>query len=422
MKIAVLGLGNVGLVAAVCLSDLGHIVYGIDISDSKINDLQAGNCYIHEPKLADLLKKNIATFTPTLSLKEVGPVDCFTVCVGTPAMADGEVSLEQVRSTFEEIAKHLHICSKPLVVLRSTVPPGTVESLVLPILQEAQTDFNFIYHPEFLREGNAVADFMSPELHVIGMENPKEDIPHPELFSNASNVIRVPFRSAEMLKYLNNSFHALKVVFANELASMASAMQVPIEPLFDCFLSDTKLNISASYLKPGFAFGGPCLTKELAALQHLAQKHQVSTPLINAINQSNEAHLLRLVKSIERHKPQRIVVFGLSFKQDTDDLRSSSTLELVNFLKRQPSYLPKREFWILDHALAMKNLKHKDSFHTFTDIPDVRPDLIVLGSHRLSSNQVDWIVQQECKIYDLCLTGLPAPLQKMKVSKPYEAE
>lgn len=420
MKIAVFGLGNVGLVASLALCEQGHDVFGIDINADKIGQLQNGRIYLYEDRLQELLETHKNRFKPFAAAEALRNIDCFMICVGSPAMSDGGVNLDQVVATTRQISRLLVSNPDATVILRSTVPPGTAEETVIPLLDQSGAPYSFIYHPEFLREGSAVKDFLEPNLHVIGLVNPESEPSCMELFRNADRLMKVPIRTAEMLKYLNNGYHALKVVFANELASLASAMSVPIEPLFEAFFADSKLNISSAYLRPGFSFGGPCLTKELSALQQLSRSHKVETPLLATISLSNEAHLRRSLEKIERMKPQKIVVFGVSYKSGTDDVRSSPMLLLIHLLGRRPSYLPTREIWVSDLAGALEKMKTL-SICAFDEIPPITPDCIIMGSTRLSDVQIDWIRKQKCKVFDMCLTTTPTQLDDLDLVRPYEA-
>lgn len=419
MKIAVFGLGNVGLVAALGLCEQGHEVLGFDINPDKIQTLRQGRTYLFEKGLDELLIKHKHRFTPSLESENLRGIDCFYIAVGSPALPDGNVSLEQVSSTCDEISRLMINNPNCIVLLRSTVPPGTVESLVLPKLEASGVQFDLIYHPEFLREGSAIEDFLRPDIHVVGVGTSGLPPMAKELLANCDRVFKVPFKSAEMLKYFNNAFHALKVTFANEMAVLARAMQVDVEPLFEAFLADTKLNISEQYLHPGFAFGGPCLTKDVAALQHLGLRHKIQTPVLNAIVPSNQAHIRRTFELIEKFRPLKIVVFGLSFKSGTDDLRASPVVELVQMLISRPKYLPKREVWVVE-SNEMKLSMGSDDLYRSEKIPAVKPDCIILGSRELDEEQANWVKSQNCRIYDLCLTGSASQLSGRDVVLPYE--
>ena len=308
MNIAVLGLGNVGLVSALCLSDKGHDVIGVEINQEKVESLKKNIPYILEDGLEDLILKNKSKINFTTNINDCGSSDIYIICVGTPTSIDGSVYVGQVVETLKELVRFLKNKDKKTIILRSTVPPGTVENEVLPIIKKSGIDFEFIYHPEFLREGSAVKDFLEPNIHVIGLE--ADNISCDELFEDAPTVKKVNYATAEMIKYLNNSFHALKVSFINEVASVASAYDVNVSELVDCFLADKKLNVSEKYLKPGFAFGGPCLVKDIRGLNTMAQSKNIKVPLIDSILKSNEAHLMRVIKVVNSINPKNILLFG----------------------------------------------------------------------------------------------------------------
>lgn len=419
MKIAVFGLGNVGLVAALGLCEQGHKVTGIEVSAGKVEWLLNSKVYLHEKGLQELLEKHKNIFFPSVNSQDAKDSECFIVCVGTPSQIDGEVYLGQVRQTFEDIVKVMSASQETVIIFRSTVPPGTVRSLVLPILQASQKPFRLIYHPEFLREGTALKDFLEPNLHVLGYEG--GELPCPELFNNASEIKIVTFETAEMLKYVNNSFHALKVSFINEIASLASTFSVDVPSLVDAFLADTKLNLSSKYLRPGYAFGGPCLTKELKAINYFSKDKHVEMPLLSSIISSNEEHIFRTLKNIEKINPARILFFGVSFKQDTDDLRSSPIVDLINLLQRGPSYLKKKEIFIRDNEIVLTMKPELDRHRLVRSCNELPDDIgmVVLGSFRPLEEDRKWLESFKGPVIDLSFYADELNL-KTQIIKPYE--
>lgn len=421
MKVAVFGLGNVGLVAALCLLHEGHEVTGVEVSPWKIDSLQKGEVYLHEKGLKELLIQHKERFKLTSNANEACDADCFIICVGTPSLIDGEVHLEQVKSTFLALSEIMKEDKESVIILRSTVPPGTVRSLVLPILQSSRKSFQLIYHPEFLREGSAVNDYLQPNLHVIGLENPGSQIPCAKIFNKAANIRLVSFETAEMLKYMNNSFHALKVAFVNEISSLANSFSVDVNALVDSFLTDDKLNISREYFKPGYAFGGPCLTKELKAINYLSKSKKIEVPLISSILPSNEEHIFRTLQNIKKINPSKILFFGVSFKEGTDDLRSSPILDLINHLHGGPTYLRKKEIFIRDNEIVLTMKPELSRHHLMKSCENLPQDigLVVLGSFRPDENDGKWLCSYNGPVIDLSFYGDELKL-KNKTIKGYE--
>jgi GDP-mannose 6-dehydrogenase len=414
MKIAVLGLGNVGLVAAICLAEQGHEIIGVEISKQKIQLLNQGVLYIEETNLQKLFTKNRENITFTTELNSDTKVDCYIVCVGTPASHNGKVYLGQIKTTFENLVETFDKDDNSFIILRSTIPPGTIESVVKPLVKNKK----IIYHPEFLREGSAVEDFMFPHLHVVGLENESDYQLVQPLLANCNNIKYTSYRAAEMLKYLNNSFHALKVSYVNEIASIASAYDVDVNELVDCFLADTKLNISTKYFRPGFSFGGPCLTKDVSALINLAQNKQVNVPLITSILASNEKHLFRVFSLIEKLNPSSILIFGVSFKEGSNDLRNSPVLDLINLIQKTPSYIPRKDIFVKDYeineSIANTNKIMCDGAIT------VEVDLVILGPLKLNNLDLKYIESHKGPILDLGY--IEHGINDRKIIKAYESD
>ena len=342
MKIAVLGLGYVGSVTGACLAQMGHIVTGVDVSATKVRLLNSGQAPVLEQGLDGLVRNMVAEgrFRATLDPAEaLDGADLSLVAVGTPSRRDGSANLDHVASALGGIGRFLRTARKFHVVgIRSTVPPGTTESLVVPTLQRishkrAGLDFGVCFHPEFLREGSSIRDFFNPPRTVLGTSDQKTARRLIRMWRPVKAPVFVTsFKAAEILKYADNSFHALKVSFANEIGSLCRRFGISSEEVMEMFIRDTKLNVSPLYLKPGFAFGGPCLPKDVRALGRLARETGLSLPLIQNILPSNARHLDRAVDLVLSLQKQRIGVLGLVFKSDTDDLRESPACELVKRL------------------------------------------------------------------------------------------
>jgi GDP-mannose 6-dehydrogenase len=342
MKIAVLGLGYVGCVTGACLARMGHTVHGVDVSAAKVRLLNSGQSPVLEQGLDTLVAKMVAEgrLQATLDPAEaLNGADLSLVAVGTPSLRDGSANLDHVASALGDIGRSLRDAKKfHVAAIRSTVPPGTTESLVVPTLEkvsgkQAGPDFGVCFHPEFLREGSSIHDFFNPPRTVLGTSDPRTARRLMRMWKPVKAPVFVTsFKAAEILKYADNTFHALKVSFANEIGSVCRRFDIDSGEVMQIFVQDTKLNISPLYLKPGFAFGGPCLPKDVRALGWLARKNGLSLPLIENILPSNTSHLERAVDLVLSTKRQRIGVLGLVFKSDTDDLRESPACELVKRL------------------------------------------------------------------------------------------
>jgi GDP-mannose 6-dehydrogenase len=341
-SISVFGLGYVGSVTATCLASLGNQVIGVDINPDKVASLNSGRTPVLEAGIDALAAESNkacrlhATVDPAAAVRDT---NFSFICVGTPNLPNGEHDLRQVGHVIHEIGGALRNKSDfHTVVFRSTVMPGTTESFVVPQLEErsgkrAGIDFGVCYNPEFLREGSAVADFLEPTITVLGAADPRHLQAIRELYSWApGKVFETTFSTAEAVKSICNVFHALKVVFANEVGTLCKGMGIDTEAVFEIFKADTRLNASAAYLTPGFAFGGSCLPKDLRALTQRARQLDFRFPVVESILASNNDHIERAVDRVLRTGKKKIGVLGLSFKTGTDDLRESPIVQLIKRL------------------------------------------------------------------------------------------
>ncbi len=341
-KVSVFGLGYVGSVTAACLASKGNSVIGVDLSPSKVEQLETGRSPIVEPHMKELVESAHAASTlhaTTDSAAAIMQTDISFLCVGTPSLRSGKLDLGHVEPVCREIGQVLKRKNTfHVVVLRSTVLPGTAESIVIPALEQSSgkrmdTDFGVCVNPEFMREGTAVADFLEPSMTVIGAANSQHAAWLRELYAWApGRVFETSFRSAEMVKYVCNAWHAVKVAFANEVGTLAKELRVDAEAVVEIFTADDKLNISPSYLKPGFAFGGSCLPKDVRALSYRAKELDLHLPLFESILPSNEEHLKRALEMVLATGKRNVAILGLSFKAATDDLRESPQVQLVKHL------------------------------------------------------------------------------------------
>lgn len=342
MKISVFGLGYVGCVTAACLAANGHKVIGVDINPDKVELIGTGHSPISEPGLEELLGKVViggqlcATLDVDMAIKHT---EISLICVGTPSNHNGCVNLQYVDKVCSEIGRSLHAKqSYHVVVIRSTVLPGTVMDRLVPILEKASGltaghNFGVCMNPEFLREGSAIKDFYHPGSTIIGQLDQRSGDMIECMYKEVSApIIRPPIAVAEMTKYVSNTFHALKITFANEIGTLCKAVGIDGQQVMEIFCQDHRLNISPAYLSPGFAFGGSCLPKDVRALAHWAKERDVDAPVLNAILPSNQYQIGRAIDMVENTARQKVGVLGLSFKAATDDVRESPTITLVETL------------------------------------------------------------------------------------------
>ncbi len=341
-SISVFGLGYVGTVTAACLAHMGHNVIGVDLSSTKVEAMQSGRSPIVEPRVGTLISETHAAgrlHATSDSSQAVLNSEISFLCVGTPSLRNGKLDLGHIEPVCREIGEVLRNKSAfHLVVLRSTVLPGTAETIVVPALEKASgktmgQDFGVCVNPEFMREGTAVADFLEPAMTIIGAADRYHSGLLREIYKWApGRIFETSFRSAEMTKYVCNAWHAVKVAFANEVGTLARELGVDAESVVEIFTADNKLNISPSYLKPGFAFGGSCLPKDVRALNYRAKELDLELPLFQAIMASNDEHLERAVQMVLATGKKKIALLGLSFKAATDDLRESPQVQLAKRL------------------------------------------------------------------------------------------
>jgi GDP-mannose 6-dehydrogenase len=345
MKVSIFGLGYVGCVTAGCLAEDGHDIVGVDVVSAKVDRLASGLPTVVETGLDKLIAtaRKSGKLTATMDAHEaVRNTDASIICVGTPNSRDGGLDLSAVRQTAEVIGRAIAgKQERHVVILRSTVPAGTCESLVLPALHpdnpySSVFDCDLVIVPEFLREGCAIADYHEPPFVVVGSATGRPDSNEPvvdALFGAVTDRLQwVPFREAEMLKACCNAFHALKVAFANEIGALCSALSLDGRAVMAQLVQDQKLNISPAYLRPGLAFGGSCLPKDLRMILHLAHRNGVDLPLLRSLLPSNDAHLKRAMDLVPEDHRQRIGLNGLAFKAGTDDLRESPIVIIAEHL------------------------------------------------------------------------------------------
>jgi GDP-mannose 6-dehydrogenase len=401
MKISVFGLGYVGCVSAACLAARGHEVVGVDVNPAKIDLIARGQAPVVEERIgeltADVVRSGALRATGDVA-EAIGATEISLVCVGTPSAANGSLSTAYLERVAEQIGEALAGQSRwHTVVFRSTMLPGTCEDLLIPILERssgltAGVGFGVAVNPEFLREGTSVRDFFEPPKTVIGeFDTASGDIVAALYEGLPGEVFRVPIAVAEMTKYADNAFHGLKIGFANELGAICQALGLDSHRVMDVFLADRKLNISPAYLRPGFAFGGSCLPKDLRGLVYAARRADVSVPLLSHVLPSNEEHLRRAFDLVTASGRRRIGLFGLSFKPGTDDLRESPLVELAERLLGKGYDLR-----IYDANVSMSRLMGANREYIESRVPH-------LGD--LLSNSVDDVLAHA----EVCVVGCKDP-------------
>ena len=424
MKISVFGLGYVGVVTAACFAKEGHQVLGVDISGDKVSQMNAGQSPIVEETIGELIAEARASglLSATTDAPEaIASSDIIIVCVGTPSAPNGSLETAHVSAVCRQIGAALKSTThRPTIVIRSTMLPGSMRGLVIPALREAvgpdlEKLCKVVFHPEFLREGSSVKDFYDPPKIVVGEENPGDGDELMRLYDGfTAPVFRSPYEVAEMVKYCDNMFHALKITFANEIGLFCAGLGIDSRQVMDIFCSDTKLNISRSYLRPGFAFGGSCLPKDMRAFLHSARQRDVETPMLAGILPSNKAQIERAAQMILRTGKRNVGLWGLAFKPGTDDLRESPLVALAEILCGKGVDLRIHDEFVQvtrlvggNKAFIEQSLPHlaRLLIHTPQDLES--SDLIIIG-HPATPEQVAKWLDEGKSIVDLC--GLrPAP-------------
>ena len=376
MDIAIFGLGYVGTVSAACLSEEGHTVIGVDANASKADLINDGKSPVVEKDVGRMIAKAVAEgrlCATTDAGTAIRNSELAIVCVGTPSRGNGHLDLTYVRRVCLDIAEVLREkAGFTAVVIRSTVLPGTLRNTVIPTLEgvsgkRASQDFGVGFFPEFLRESTAVYDFNHPPKIVIAASDQRTRA----MLESLNDGFDVPvtgaeFEVAEMVKYADNTWHALKVAFANEIGSISKALEIDGTAVMDIFCQDTKLNISAKYLRPGFAFGGSCLPKDVRALIYKARNLDLDLPLLSAIIPSNRSHIDRALQMVLDLNERNVGVLGLSFKAGTDDLRESPVVELVERLLGKG-----HEIRIYDRNVNLSRLVGANRAYVYQHLPHI---------------------------------------------------
>ncbi len=393
MNISVLGLGYVGVVLAACLADNDHRVIGVDVNPTKVDIIKQGRSPIIEKGLNELVLKGLNSGNldaSTHTQQAVLDSDLSFVCVGTPSNGNGNIDLTYVKRVCEQIG--IALAKKPgyhVVVMRSTMLPGSTEDLVIPTLEAASAkkagvDFGVCFNPEFLREGSSIEDFYNPPFTIIGAQDEKAARVLNSVYSMlTAPSFQIQIKEAEMVKYVNNAFHALKVAFANEIGSICKQQDIDSHTVMDIFCQDTKLNLSPYYLKPGFAFGGSCLPKDLRALLYHSNRLDVKTPVLDSILPSNDIQINRATQIIKQLGYKSVGILGFSFKDGTDDLRESPMVELIEYLIGKGYQVQ-----VYDRNVSLANLHGANRAYIEKGIPHISSLMTDSMDEVLESSQV----------------------------------
>lgn len=374
VKIAVFGLGYVGCVTAACLADLGHRVQGVDVDDLKLSQIRKGKAPFYEPGLDQILARvtESGLLTSTSSATEaLQGADIAMICVGTPSGADGNIDLTHLHRVCSQLGGLIPAQNKDLTIaVRSTVFPGVCDEIQRTYFASFP-GVNVVANPEFLREGVAVGDFYAPSLIVVGGSNSAAVAQMAKVYEKLNQPVhQVDIHTAEMVKYACNAFHAVKIAFANEIGSLCEGLNIDGSSVMRVLCQDTKLNASAAYLRPGFAFGGSCLPKDLRALDYRARRCGVEAPLLENVLASNLSHLTRDIEKVCKLKG-RLGILGLTFKEGTDDLRESPVLTLLEALLDRG-----RELRVFDPKIRLESIYGANQRYLLSSLPAIA-DLMV---------------------------------------------
>lgn len=419
MKISIFGIGYVGCVSAACFAHAGHDVTGVDVNPTKVDIINSGKSPIVEPQMNELIHdvvKSGKLRATTDSMRAVQSSDISLVCVGTPSKSNGSLDLGHVARVCEEIGAALATKNTHhTIVIRSTMLPGSVESVVQPALEKtsrkvAGKDFGLCVNPEFLREGTSVKDFYAPPFTLVGAGDEETAKIVSGLYANIdAPVFTTTIKTAEMVKYVCNCFHALKVSFANEIGNICKALELDSHEVMKVFCADTKLNLSPYYLKPGFAFGGSCLPKDLRAVSYKAKELDVEVPLLSAITATNKLQVEKALDMVLSTGNKQVGVLGFSFKAGTDDLRESPMVTLIETLLGKGL-----ELVIYDRDVSLARLFGSNKAYIEEEIPHIAKlmrgsieevlnaaNTIVIGNRSEEFRQIESRLRPDQTVIDL---------------------
>jgi GDP-mannose 6-dehydrogenase len=419
MKVSVFGLGYVGCVSAACLAKDGHEVVGVDVNPTKVGIINEGRSPIVEPGIEDLISEVVTAGKLRASsdgAEAVRNTELSVICVGTPSNPNGSLDFSYVTRVCEDIGSALEQKhERHTIVARSTMLPGTIESVVVPTLEaysgkKIGSTYDVCFNPEFLREGASLKDFYAPPFTLIGADS--EDVAarvRPLYAEISAPIFLTSVKVAEMVKYVCNSFHGLKVSFANEIGNICKGLGIDSHQVMEIFCQDTKLNLSSYYLKPGFAFGGSCLPKDLRALAYKAKQLDVEAPVLSSILPSNRRQIERAIEMVLATGKKRIGVLGVSFKAGTDDLRESPMVTLIEALIGKGMQLA-----IYDRYVSLARLFGANKEYIEREIPHISQlmrasitevvndsDVLIIGNQAAEFHEIDLQTRRDKIIIDL---------------------
>jgi len=405
LNISIFGLGYVGCVGLGCLSKNGHKIIGVDLNEAKVSAINSGKSPIVEKDIDNIISEQykMGNIEATHDSRyAVLNSDVSFICVGTPSTPNGHLNLNAIFKVADEIGKSIKEKDRfHIIVIRSTVLPGTNET-VTKIVEDASgkekdKDFAVVSNPEFLREGTAVHDYFHPSYTLIGSSSPNAVAIMKEIYSGLeSPVVVTEIKIAELMKYVNNSFHAVKIIFANEVGSICKKLGINSHKLMEIFCMDTKLNISPYYFKPGFAYGGSCLPKDLKALCTIAHDNYLESPLLDSIDRSNESQKKIVYDQIIEFKKDKVGFLGLSFKAGTDDLRNSPILDIIERLLGKGFNLK-----IYDRNVRFSQLMGANREYILKKIPYISKFLIDNPDDLIRSSEVIVVVNSSSEFRDM---------------------
>jgi GDP-mannose 6-dehydrogenase len=419
MRLSILGLGYVGCVSAACFAKDGHEVIGVDVNPTKVAIINSGKSPIVEPGVGELIEQVVSEGrlrATTETAEAVMNSEISLVCVGTPSNSNGSLDLTYVKRVCKEIGSALEAKKeRHTVVIRSTMLPGTIHEVVVPALEvysgkKAGKDFGICINPEFLRESTSLKDFYAPPFTLIGADDEETAMLVKRIYNGVDAPVHtVPVKAAEMVKYACNCFHALKVSFANEMGNIAAAMGIDSHVVMDIFCKDTKLNLSPYYLKPGFAFGGSCLPKDLRAMSYKAKELDVEALVLQATMQSNLSQVRKAVDMVLETRKKNVGILGFSFKAGTDDLRESPMVALIETLIGKGIHLA-----IYDRDVSLAKLFGANREYIEREIPHIsqlmrqsidevleHSEVIVIGNGAKEFREIEGRLHSDQRVIDL---------------------